>query len=130
MAEMSEASVDHGAVEARSRSSHGGRQADGRSAVTNGSRLHVEAVCNSAWSRRFGNIFENLCEQFDCTAESDLALARRAAGLAVMLEQGEARIARGEQIKAGAQVTAINAHRRVLADLAASLKTRKRGRAA
>lgn len=101
-----------------------------RSRVTNGSSLYADVDGRTAPARRFRDVLDNLAAQFGATTESDLALVRRAAGLAVMIEQGEARLARGEEIDAGAQITAINAQRRVLADLAASQRARKRSRGA
>lgn len=127
---MTNLSAESGGVSAAVRPRSGVPRTDTRSAVTNGNRFHVEAVGDSAWSRRQRDIYENLLAQFDCAAESDLQLARRAAGLAAQLEQGEARIARGEPVDSSAHATLINAQRRILADLAASLRARRRGRAA
>ena len=97
-----------------------------RSAVSNGRRLFVEGTGNTAWARRHRDIVDALVAEFDATNESDLLLVRRAANLSLQLEQQELAAVRGESVDTGAMVTAGNALRRLLRDLRASWKARKR----
>lgn len=113
----------------RSAATSGGKHT-ARSAITNGSVLFDGVDGRSTSARRYRDVLDGLVAQFDCTSESDLALARRAAGLSIVLEEGEARIARSQPVDGSAHATLINAQRRILADLAASLRARRRGRAA
>jgi hypothetical protein len=98
-----------------------------RSAVSNGKRTHVRPIGDSAWSRRHRDLLDGFICQFDATAEADLALCRRSAGLAAWLEQREAEIAQGEPVDIGTTTTAANTLRRLLSDLRASAGRRKRG---
>jgi hypothetical protein len=73
----------------------------GRSAVSNGSRLHVVKPGDTAWSRRFRDILYELVQDaggFDELSEAQKQLARRAAAIAVMCERLEGKAAAGEDI--------------------------------
>jgi hypothetical protein len=73
----------------------------GRSAVSNGSRLHVVKPGDTAWSRRFRDILYELVRDagpFDELSEAQKQLARRAAAIAVMCERMEGKAAAGEDI--------------------------------
>src|SRR4029077_8888101 len=76
----------------------------GRSAVSNGSRLHVVKPGDTAWARRFRDILYELVRDaapeggFDELSEAQKQLARRAAAIAVMCERMEGKAASGEDI--------------------------------
>jgi hypothetical protein len=73
----------------------------GRSAVSNGSRLHVVKPGDTAWARRFRDILYELVRDagpFDELSEAQKQLARRAAAIAVMCERMEGEAASGEDI--------------------------------
>ncbi len=71
-----------------------------RSAVTNGKRLHVKAPGDTAWARRFRDIFKLICD--DVTAvntelsEGQRQLARRAATISIECERLEGLMAAGD----------------------------------
>jgi hypothetical protein len=75
----------------------------GRSAVSNGSRLHVVKPGDTAWARRFRDVLYELVRDaapagFDELSEAQKQLARRAAAIAVMCERLEGKAAAGEDI--------------------------------
>jgi hypothetical protein len=72
-----------------------------RSAVTNGRRLHVVPVGDTAWSRRFRDVLAEITGDLGGTAELSEAqrqLARRAATIALECEKLEAKAVAGEVI--------------------------------
>lgn len=72
-----------------------------RSAVTNGRRLHVTPVGDTAWSRRFRDVLEAIVSDLggaDRLSEGQRQLARRCATIALECERLEARAVAGEQI--------------------------------
>ena len=99
-----------------------------RSRVSNGSRVLAGVDGRSKEARRYRDVMDGYIVQFDATEEAELSLCRRAAGLAVWLEQQESLVAKGAPIDIGAMTTASNAHRRLLRDLAASKRARQRAR--
>jgi hypothetical protein len=74
----------------------------GKSAVTNGRRLHVVKPGDSAWARRFRDVLAQIID--DITApegqlsEGQRQLARRAATIALTCEKLEVHAAAGEDI--------------------------------
>jgi hypothetical protein len=69
-----------------------------RSAVTNGSRLHVQPVGDTAWSRRFGDILAALISDAggeQNMTEARMQLCRRAATLCIEAEKLEIKSAGG-----------------------------------
>jgi hypothetical protein len=69
-----------------------------RSAVTNGTRLHVQPVGDGAWSRRFADILGALISDSGGEAnmtEARMQLCRRAATLCIEAEKLEIRSAGG-----------------------------------
>jgi hypothetical protein len=70
-----------------------------RSAVSNGSRLHVEADARTAWARRFRDVFYEIIADIpgEVTA-SQRQTARRAALLCIEAERLEGIAAGGQQI--------------------------------
>jgi hypothetical protein len=101
------------------------KKATARSHVTNGS-LGDQVDGRSRSARRFRDILDALICEYDATAESELALCRRYAGLAVWCEAEEAKLARGESADVAGLVTAGNSLRRYRRDLAASRRMRMR----
>ena len=85
-----------------SRATSVGRSLRGqRSAVTNGKRLHVVAPGDTKWARRFRDVLsEILSDLGEGLSEGQRQLARRAATLAIMCEQLEGDLARGDIIDA------------------------------
>jgi hypothetical protein len=72
-----------------------------RSAVSNGSRLHVQPVGDTAWSRRFRDVFAQIVSDLggaDYLSEGQRQLARRAATISLECEKLEARAVGGNQI--------------------------------
>lgn len=72
-----------------------------RSAVSNGRRLHVQAVGDSAWSRRFRDLVMQIVADLgggDSLSEGQRQLARRCATIALECEKLEARALVGEAI--------------------------------
>jgi hypothetical protein len=72
-----------------------------RSAVTNGHRLHVRPVGDSAWSRRFKDLVAEITSDLggaDCLSEGQRQLARRCATIALECEKIEVRAVSGQQI--------------------------------
>lgn len=80
----------------------GGRPArkDQRSAVTNGRRLHVIPPGDTAWSRRFRDLFAEIVNHMECDALSvdQLQDARRTATLCIECEKMEGVVAAGGEI--------------------------------
>jgi hypothetical protein len=74
----------------------------GRSAVSNGSRLHVKAPGDTAWARRFRDVFQLLLDDITPpdgrVSEGQRQLARRAATLSITCEQMEGEAAAGADI--------------------------------
>jgi hypothetical protein len=63
-----------------------------RSAVTNGKRLHVKAVGDGAWSRRFRDVLAEIISDMggrEGLSEGQRQLARRAATIALECEKLE-----------------------------------------
>jgi hypothetical protein len=72
-----------------------------RSAVTNGSRLHVQPVGDTAWSRRFADVLGEIIGDLggpDGLSEGQRQLARRAATLSLECERLEVRALSGRSM--------------------------------
>jgi hypothetical protein len=72
-----------------------------RSAVTNGKRLHVRPVGDTAWSRRFRDVLGEIVSDLggpDRLSEGQRQLARRCATIALECERLEAKSVAGEAI--------------------------------
>jgi hypothetical protein len=72
-----------------------------RSAVTNGSRLHVNRPGDTRWSRRFSDILSEIVSDLggaDCLSEAQRQLARRCATIALECEKIECAAATGSAI--------------------------------
>jgi hypothetical protein len=72
-----------------------------RSAVSNGRRLHVRPVGDTAWSRRFRDLLAEITSDLggaDCLSEGQKQLARRCATIALECEKIEVRAVSGQQI--------------------------------
>ena len=72
-----------------------------RSAVSNGSRLHVEAPGDGAWSRRFRDLLAEIVSDLggpDHLSEGQRQLARRCATIALECERLEGHAVAGEPI--------------------------------
>ena len=95
-----------------------------RSAVENGSRLHVQGVDGrSASARRFRDLYQGFCRDLgDDPSGADKALARSAAALAVNGELLQAKLAAGEAVDPDELVRNANGLARVMAALKARAK--------
>lgn len=72
-----------------------------RSAVSNGRRLHVRPVGDSAWSRRFRDLLAEITSDLggaDHLSEGQKQLARRCATISLECEKLEVRAVTGQQI--------------------------------
>jgi hypothetical protein len=72
-----------------------------RSAVTNGKRLHVRPVGDTAWSRRFRDVLAEIVSDLggaDRLSEGQRQLARRCATISLECEKIEAHAVAGEEI--------------------------------
>ena len=72
-----------------------------RSAVTNGKRLHVQPVGDTAWARRFRDLVAEIISDLggaDHLSEGQRQLARRAATISLECEKLEGRALSGEEI--------------------------------
>jgi hypothetical protein len=82
------------------RSSPGAARA-GRSAVTNGKRLHVVRPGDTAWARRFRDVLGEIIGDLggaDLLSEGQRQLARRCATIAIACEKMEGEAAAGNEI--------------------------------
>ena len=73
----------------------------GRSAVTNGKRLHVIPPGDTAWARRFRDVLAEITNDLggaDLLSEGQRQLARRCATISIMCERLEGEAAGGEPI--------------------------------
>jgi hypothetical protein len=72
-----------------------------RSAVTNGSRLHVVPPGDGKWARRFADVLAEIISDLsgpDGLSEAQRQLARRAATIAIACERLEGEAAAGNEI--------------------------------
>jgi hypothetical protein len=77
------------------------RPARGRSAVTNGKRLHVVAPGDGKWARRFADILAEIISDLggaDLLSEGQRQIARRCATIAIACERMEGEAAAGNPI--------------------------------
>jgi hypothetical protein len=73
----------------------------GRSAVTNGKRLHVVRPGDTAWARRFRDVLAEITNDLggaDLLSEGQRQLARRAATISIACEKMEGETATGAEI--------------------------------
>ena len=73
----------------------------GRSAVTNGKRLHVVRPGDTAWARRFRDVLAEIISDLggaDILSEGQRQLARRAATISIACERMEGEAAAGAAI--------------------------------
>jgi hypothetical protein len=101
---------DSTAIASQHRPSTANRPPRCRSAVTNGSRLHVVSPGDTAWSRRFADVLGQVIFDLggvDLLSEGQRQLARRAATLSIMCErmEGEAAAGRGIDLDTYGQLT-------------------------
>lgn len=82
------------------RSTSEARLRKGRSAVTNGRRLHVVAPGDTAWARRFRDVLGEIISDMgrDGLSEGQRQLARRCATIAIACERMEGEAAAGNEI--------------------------------
>lgn len=99
----------------------------GRSAVSNASRLLQNADLRTAEARRLRDLIDGFAVQYGCVDEGDLALCRGAARLALMLEQRDAQLVRGEPVDLGDTARATSRLQRILRELLTAQRQRKRG---
>lgn len=89
-----------------------------RTRVGNGKALFVERIDErKAEPRRIREIQAALLSQFMHPTVEQILLARKAAGLVILTEGEELKIATGQHVDSSKYATACNALRRVLADL-------------
>jgi hypothetical protein len=77
------------------------RPSKGRSAVSNGRRLHVVRPGDTAWARRFRDVLFEIIGDLggaELLSEGQRQLARRAATIAIMCEKLEGEAAAGREI--------------------------------
>jgi hypothetical protein len=78
------------------------RQRKGRSAVTNGARLHVAKIGDAKWARRFRDILAEILSDLggpdSGLSEAQRQLARRCATIAIACERLEGEAAAGNEI--------------------------------
>lgn len=87
--------------ESASRAAPDGRLSKGRSAVTNGKRLHVVAPGDGRWSRRFRDVLAEIISDIggaDILSEGQRQIARRCATIAIACEKMEGEAAAGNAI--------------------------------
>jgi hypothetical protein len=75
--------------------------ASGKSAVTNGKRLFVDRPGDTAWHRRFRDVFDQILADLggpEGLSEGQRQLARRAATIAITCERMEGKAAAGSDI--------------------------------
>jgi hypothetical protein len=72
----------------------------GRSAVTNGKRLHVVRPGDTAWARRFRDVLAEIISDLgrDGLSEGQRQLARRCATISIACEKMEGEAAAGNEI--------------------------------
>jgi hypothetical protein len=83
------------------RSSSAAQLRKGRSAVTNGRRLHVVRPGDTAWARRFRDVLAEIVSDLsgpDGLSEGQRQLARRCATIAIACEKMEGEAAAGNDI--------------------------------
>ena len=88
-----------------------------RSAVTNASKLVMNADGRSAVARRYRDVFSEIANDLggqDVISEAQRQLVRRAAALSVYCESVESDMAQGSQIDTDDLVRVVNALTRVL----------------
>lgn len=86
---------------ARQRLTSGDKIASGRSAVSNGKRLHVIPPGDGKWSRRFRDVLSEIISDLGGNqglSEGQRQLARRCATLSIMCEKIEGEAAAGADI--------------------------------
>jgi hypothetical protein len=105
---------------------HDDAKACGRSRITNGKTVLDGVDGRSKAGRRFRDVLDQLIVEHDITTESDMLLARRAADLTAWLDDQASLRANGVASDVAASVTASNALRRILRDLAGSQRARRR----
>ena len=85
------------------------RQRKGRSAVTNGARLHVVKIGDVKWARRFRDILAEIISDLgghgSGLSEAQRQLARRCATIAIACEKMEGEAAAGNEINLDAYGT-------------------------
>jgi hypothetical protein len=80
----------------------------GRSAVTNGKRLHVVRPGDTAWARRFRDVLAEIMSDLggrDLLSEGQRQLARRCATISIACERMEGEAAAGDEIDLNAYGT-------------------------
>ena len=102
---------------AADRTKNGNGSAATRSAVTNASKLVMNADGRSAVARRYRDVFSEIASDLgghDVISEAQRQLVRRAAMLSVYCESVESDMAQGSQIDTDDLVRVVNALTRVL----------------
>jgi hypothetical protein len=89
-------------VQSRASATLEARQRKGRSAVTNGARLHVAKIGDVKWARRFRDILAEIISDLGGhdggLSEAQRQLARRCATIAIACERLEGEAAAGNDI--------------------------------
>lgn len=90
-----------------------------RSKITNGLRMLDGIDGRSAIARRFRDIWHGLEQEFEINSESDQVLVKQAAALAIVSEQLQAQVVRGELVDHRQIINLAGQLRRTLATLRA-----------
>jgi hypothetical protein len=98
----------------------------GRSSLSNASKLLAGIDGRTTQARRYRDILNNLVIEYALSSETDLIVARSLAVQSVWLEQETAKMAKGEPIDTVMLVRAGNAIRRLHAALERTTKARIR----
>jgi hypothetical protein len=85
--------------------------------MSNGSKLLTGVDGRSTVARRFRDIMRGYAEEFEVVTEAEQVLVRQAATLAILSEQLQAQLVKGEPIDADTITKLTGQLRRVLADL-------------
>jgi hypothetical protein len=88
-----------------------------RTKVGNGTRLLANIDYRSTLGRRFRELVEGYCAEFETTSNIDVDLIKQAAGLVIASEQMTEATVRGERVDPDAVIKMAGQLRRVLADL-------------
>jgi hypothetical protein len=104
-----------------------GIKSRGRSAVTNRSRLVQNGDARSAGARRFRDLVAAFSADLGELNESDLAMVKTAATLALKMEQLTADVVNGKPVDADQLIRLAGTSRRALAAVSAKASDRKPG---
>ena len=98
-----------------------------RSAISNGSRLHIKGDSRTAAARRFRDLVGSFSANLGELSEADLAMVRTAAALTLKSEQMQADLAAGKDVDAATLIKLAGTTRRSLAAISAKVKDKPAG---